>query len=59
MTFAKQQINWMAAMMSDSKKNYPEDYDTHGVYYHKCPRCAETFLGGKGRILCKECRNEQ
>lgn len=41
--------------------NLPEDYaedsgNENGNYWHECPICGREFIGDKGRIVCKLCK---
>jgi len=42
--------------MSESKKDWTEDFDTeNGNYHNQCMSCKEMFWGHKRRVQCKEC----
>lgn len=40
--------------------NWTEDFEVLGRYYHVCPQCRLSFLGGKGRAFgpCKTCASK-
>ena len=44
-------------MNTTTKHDWPEDFDhDNGMYYCRCRKCNEQFIGYKRRIVCKSCQ---